>query len=65
MQTERPVYEEIEELLGGVRLPRFALVERDVDSPAALTDVRGAVREALEAVEVPTGRGALGSGGRG
>ena len=65
MQTERPVYEEIEELLRGVRLPRFALVERTVDSPAALTDVRGAVREALEGVEVPTGSVAVGVGSRG
>ena len=65
MQTERPVYEEIEELLREVRLPRFALVERSVDSPAALTDVRGAVSEALEGVEVPTGSVAVGVGSRG
>src|ERR687894_426789 len=62
MQTERPVYEEIEELLRGVDLPRFALVERAVDSPAALTDVRGAVSEALEGVEVPSGTVAVGVG---
>ena len=30
LQTERPVYEEIEELLGKVELPRFALVEQEV-----------------------------------
>ena len=65
MQTERPIYEEIEEVLRGVRLPRFALVERSVDSPAALTDVRGAVREALEDVEVPSGSVAVGVGSRG
>ncbi len=65
MQTERPVYEEIEELLRGVELPRFALVERAVDSPAALTDVRVAVREALESVEVPSGSVAVGVGSRG
>ena len=65
MQTERPVYEEIEELLRGVDLPRFALVERAVDSPAALTDVRGAVSEALEGVEVPSGTVAVGVGSRG
>jgi hypothetical protein len=65
MQTERPIYEEIEELLLGVGLPRFALVERSVDSPAALTDVRGAVREALEDVEVPSGPVAVGVGSRG
>ena len=65
MQTERPIYEEIEEVLRGVRLPRFALVERSVDSPAALTDVRGAVREALEGVEIPSGSVAVGVGSRG
>ena len=65
MQTERPVYEEIEELLEGVELPRFALVEQEVDSPAALSDVVGAVREALEDVEVPSGTVAVGVGSRG
>jgi hypothetical protein len=65
MQTERPVYEEIEEVLRGVGLPRFALVERSVDSPAALTDVRGAVREALGGVEIPSGSVAVGVGSRG
>ena len=65
MQTERPVYEEIEELLRGVGLPRFALVERSVDSPAALTDVRGAVLEALGGVEIPSGSVAVGVGSRG
>ena len=65
MRTERPVYEGIEEVLRGVELPRFTLVERSVDSPAALKDVRGAVREALEAVEVPTGSVAVGVGSRG
>jgi hypothetical protein len=65
MQTERPVYEEIEEVLRGVGLPRFALVERTVDSPAALEDVRGAVRETLEGVEVPSGSVAVGVGSRG
>ena len=65
MQTQRPVYEEIEELLQGIELPRFALVERAVSSPAALTDVRGAVREALEGVEIPSGSVAVGVGSRG
>ena len=65
VQTERPVYEEIEELLEGVELPRFALVEQEVDSPAALSDVVGAVREALEDVEVPSGTVAVGVGSRG
>ncbi|QIN84144.1 DUF2088 domain-containing protein [Rubrobacter tropicus] len=65
MQTERPVYEEIEELLRGVEQPRFALIEQSVDSPAALSDVRGAVREALKGVEVPSGSVAVGVGSRG
>ena len=65
MQTERPVYEEIEELLRGVELPRVALVEQDLQSPAALSDVRGAVREALEDVRMPSGSVAVGVGSRG
>ena len=65
MQTERPVYEEIEELLRRVEFPRIALVEQEVESPAALSDIRGAVREALEGVEVPFGSVAVGVGSRG
>ena len=65
VQTERPVYEEIEDLLGGVELPRVALVEQDLQSPAALSDVRGAVREALEGVDLPSGSVAVGVGSRG
>ena len=65
MQTQRPVHEEIEELLRGVELPRVALVEREVESPAALADVRGAVREALQSVDVPSGSVAIGVGSRG
>ncbi len=65
MQTERPVYEEIEEVLREVGLPRFALVERTVDTPEALSDVRGAVRGALQDVEVPSGSVAVGVGSRG
>src|SRR3712207_35905 len=36
MQIERPIYEEIEELLGEIEPPRVALVERLVDAPPAL-----------------------------
>ncbi len=65
MQTERPVYEEIEELLTGVEPPRVALVEREVDVPGALADIRAAVGEALRSVELPTGSVAIGVGSRG
>jgi len=65
MQTERPVYEEIEELLGNVEPPVGALVEHRVDTPPALGDVRVAVGEALRSVEVPTGSVAVGVGSRG
>ena len=65
MQTERPVYEEIEELLGNAEPPAGALVEQRVDAPPALGDVRAAVGEALRSVEVPTGSVAVGVGSRG
>ena len=65
MQTERPVYEEIEELLGNVEPPAAALVEQRVDSPPALQDIRAAVGEALRSVELPTGKVAVGVGSRG
>src|ERR687894_1912377 len=65
MQTERPVYEEIEELLGNVEPPAGALVEQRVDAPPALGDVRAAVGEALRSVEVPSGSVAIGAGSRG
>ncbi len=65
MQTERPVYEEIEELLGEVEPPRVALVEQRVDSPAVLADIREGIREALRSVELPTGSVAIGVGSRG
>ena len=55
MQTDRPIYEEIEELLGEVEPPRVALVEQLVDGPPALADIRAAVGEALRSVEVPAG----------
>jgi len=65
MQTERPVYEEIEELLGNVEPPAGALVEQRVDAPPALEDIRAAVGEALRSVELPTGSVAVGVGSRG
>jgi hypothetical protein len=65
MQTEKPVYAEIEELLGKVEPPRMALIEQQVDSPTALTEISGCVREALRSVELPSGSVAIGVGSRG
>ena len=65
MQTERQVYEEIEELLGEVEPPAVALVEQRVDAPPALEDIRSAVGEALRSVEIPEGSVAIGVGSRG
>jgi hypothetical protein len=65
VQTERPVYEEIEEILRGVELPRVALVEQTSGTPPELGDIRGAVREALREVELPAGSVAVGVGSRG
>jgi len=65
VQTERPVYEEIEEILRGVPLPRVALVEQTSGTPPELGDIRGAVREALREVELPAGSVAVGVGSRG
>ena len=65
MQTEKPVYKEIEEMLREIDLPRLALVEQDLDSPPGLTDIRAAVGEALREVELPTGSVAIGVGSRG
>ena len=65
MQTERPVYEEIEEILRGVELPRVALVEQTSGTPPEIGDIRGAVREALREVELPAGSVAVGVGSRG
>ena len=65
MQTKRPVYEEIEEILRGVELPRVALVEQTSGTPPELGDIRGAVREALREVELPAGSVAVGVGSRG
>src|ERR687893_1862160 len=65
MQTERPVYEEIEEILRGVELPRVAFVEQTSGTPPELGDIRGAVREALREVDLPAGSVAVGVGSRG
>ena len=65
MRTRRGVYAEVEELLGGVELPRVALVEQRIETPPALPDTRAAVREALASVEVPGGSVAIGVGSRG
>ena len=65
MQTERPLYDEIEELLAEVEPPRVALVEQSVDAPPPLEDIRAAVGEALRPVEIPTGSVAIGVGSRG
>jgi Lactate racemase N-terminal domain len=65
VQTEKPVYEEIEELLAEVEPPRVALVEQLVDGPPALTDIRAAVGEELRSVQMPTGSVAIGVGSRG
>ena len=65
MQTKKPIYEEIEELLGEIAPPRVALVERLVDAPPTLPDIRAAVGEALRSVELPTGTVAIGVGSRG
>ena len=65
MQTERPVYEELEEVLRETELPRVALVEQRIETAPALADVREGVREALGSVELPTGTVAIGVGSRG
>ena len=65
MQTKRPVYEEIEEILRGVQLPRVALVEQTSGTPPELGDIREAVREALREAELPAGSVAVGVGSRG
>jgi hypothetical protein len=54
-----------DEVLDPVELPRVALVEQLAESPPPLPDLRAGVREALEAVELPTGSVAIGVGSRG
>ena len=65
MQTENPVYEEIQEILRAIELPSVALVGQRIDSPPALADIREGVREALNSVELPSGSVAIGVGSRG
>ena len=65
MQTEKSVYKEIEDLLEGVELPRMALVEQRIDTPATLPDIGEAVRDALRPVGLPSGSVAVGVGSRG
>ena len=65
MQTENPVYEEIEEILRSIELPSVALVGQHVDSPPALTNIGEGVREALDSVKLPSGSVAIGVGSRG
>jgi len=65
VQTERPVYEELEKVLRGVELPHVALVEQRIETPPALADIRQSVREALGSVELPAGTVAIGVGSRG
>ena len=65
MQTENPVYEEIQEILRAVELPSVALVGQRIDSPPALANIREGVREALNSVELPSGSVAIGVGSRG
>ena len=65
MQTENPVYEEIQEILRAIELPSVALVGQRIESPPALTNIRDGVREALNSVELPSGSVAIGVGSRG
>ena len=65
MQTENPVYEEIEEILRSIELPSVALVGQHVDSPPALTNIGEGVREVLDSVKLPSGSVAIGVGSRG
>jgi hypothetical protein len=65
VQTENPVYEEIREVLRSVELPDVALVGQRIDTPPALASIRESVREALGAVELPSGSVAIGVGSRG
>jgi hypothetical protein len=65
MQTEKSGYKEIEDLLEGVELPRMALVEQHIDTPATLPDIGEAVRDALRWVGLPSASVAVGVGSRG
>lgn len=65
MQTEKPVREELDEVLREVEFPRGATVEQRMDTPHAIADIRESVRDALRSVELPTGSVAIGIGSRG
>jgi len=65
VRIEGPRYEEVEELLSGIRPPNVALVEQALDSPVPLADLDASVREALGEVRVPSGSVAIGVGSRG
>ena len=65
MQTEKPIYGEIQEILKVVEPPRVALVEQRVDTPAAPKEIGESVREALRSVQLPSGSVAIGVGSRG
>jgi hypothetical protein len=65
VQTGIPVYEEIREVLRSVEFPNVALVGQRIETPPALTGIRESVREALDAVELPSGSVAISVGSRG
>jgi Domain of unknown function (DUF362) len=65
VQTGNSVYEEIREVLRSVEFPNVALVGQRIETPPALTGIRESVREALDAVELPSGSVAIGVGSRG
>src|SRR5215211_6285540 len=59
------VDEEIREVLRSVEVPSVALVGQRIDTPPSLTSIRESVREALDAVELPSGSVAISVGSRG
>jgi len=65
VQTEKPIYGEVQEILKEVESPRVALVEQRVDTPAAPKEIGESVREALRSVQLPSGSVAIGVGSRG
>lgn len=60
-----PDWARIREILDSVELPEVSLVEQRIETPPPLEDIEAAVREALEAVETPSGSVAIGVGSRG
>lgn len=57
--------ERFERELGNVEFPDLALIERAMSTPPAIDNVETAVREALGAVTLPSGRVAVAVGSRG